>query len=136
MREIENRTLASTLFHLLSDEEWASPRAWSCVPYMPGDVLVEQERSSRAVSGRRRGSGVGRSDNNHGERRELGRLGFGECIGEMSLLTGDPASADVVAATPVRTYAATPTRLAGLGELIAADRGAFGHARRQAQTRK
>jgi NTE family protein len=35
----------------------------------------------------------------------------------MSLLTGEPASADVVATTTVKTYAATPARLASLGEL-------------------
>lgn len=118
MREIENRTLASTLFHLLSDEEWASLRAQMDLrSYMPGDVLVEQGTIEPPFQVVIEGVASVVATSSQGDRRELGRLGFGECIGEMSLLTGDPASADVIAATPVRTYAATPARLAGLGEL-------------------
>jgi NTE family protein len=118
MREIENRTLASTLFHLLSDEEWESLREHMDLrSFEPGDVLVEQGTIEPPFQVIVEGVASVVATNSQGERRELGRLGFGECIGEMSLLTGDPASADVVAATPVQTYAATPTRLAGLGEL-------------------
>ncbi|MBI2724092.1 MAG: patatin-like phospholipase family protein, partial [Chloroflexi bacterium] len=52
-----------------------------------------------------------------GERRELGTLGPGEAIGDMSLLTGEPASADVVAATRVRTWSISPAKLATMGDL-------------------
>lgn len=118
MSSVENRTLASTLFHLLSDEEWQSLRSkMDLRAFEPGDVLVQQGTIEPDFHVIVEGVALVVATNNRGERRELGRLGFGECIGEMSLLTGDPASADVVAATPVQTYAATPTRLAGLGDL-------------------
>lgn len=54
-----------------------------------------------------------------GVRREVGALGPGDAIGDMALLTGEPASADVAAATPVVTYAAAPSRLAEMGDLRA-----------------
>ena len=118
MSTVENRTLASTLFHLLSDEEWQSLRAkMDLRSFAPGDVLVQQGTIEPDFHVIVEGVALVVATNNRGERRELGRLGFGECIGEMALLTGDPASADVVAATPVQTYAVTPTRLAVLGEL-------------------
>lgn len=53
----------------------------------------------------------------NGDVRELGRIGAGECVGEMSLLTGDPASADVIALTPVRVMSATHAKLASLDGL-------------------
>lgn len=52
-----------------------------------------------------------------GELRELGRLRPGDCIGEMSLLTGEPASADVIAVTPVTAYAISQQQVRELGEL-------------------
>ncbi len=54
-----------------------------------------------------------------GLRREIGALGPGDAIGDMALLTGEPASADVVAATPVVTYAIAPSRLAELDDVRA-----------------
>jgi NTE family protein len=118
MNKTENRTLASTLFHLLTDDEWQSLRAkMDLRTFRPGDLLVEQGTIEPDFHVVVEGVALVVATNNRGEKRELGRLGFGECIGEMALLTGDPASADVVALTPVQTYAVTPTRLAALGEL-------------------
>jgi hypothetical protein len=118
VRETESRTLASTLFHLLSEDEWESLRAkMELRTFVPGQVLVQQGTIEPDFHVIVEGVALVIATNNHGERRELGRLGFGECIGEMSLLTGDPASADVIAATPVQAYAVTPARLATLGDL-------------------
>ena len=118
MPDIENRTLASTLFQLLSEAEWNTLRsAMDLRTYQPGDLLVAHGTIEPLFQVIVEGVAAVMATNNHGERRELGRLGFGECVGEMSLLTGDPASADVVAGTAVQTYAMTQARLAGLGEV-------------------
>jgi NTE family protein len=52
-----------------------------------------------------------------GDRRELGRVFAGECVGEMSLLTGEPASAEVSALTPVRVLAISQQELGSLGSI-------------------
>jgi len=118
LREIENRTLVSTLFHLLTEDEWEALRGHMEVrAYQPGEVLVEQGALQPAFHVIVEGVASVVAGTPQGQRRELGRLGFGECVGEMSLLTGEPASADVVAATAVKTYATTQARLAQLGEL-------------------
>ena len=118
MQNIEHRTLASTLLHLLAEEDWEALRRHMAVrTYQPGDVLVQQGTLEPEFHVIVEGVVSVLATSPTGEKRELGRLGFGECVGEMSLLTGEPASADVVATTAVKTYAATPLRLAGLGEL-------------------
>ena len=120
MADVKNRTLASTLFHLLPDDTWESLRARMTERrFAPGEIIVEQGTLEPdfhvVVEGI--ASVVARSG--AGEPRELGRLGFGECVGEMSLLTGEPASARVLAVGDVKTYAASHTQLANLGELRA-----------------
>jgi NTE family protein len=118
LRDIEDRTLASTLFHLLTEEEWQAlssrmePRS-----FKPGDILIKQGTIEPPFHVIVEGVASIVATGNQGDRRELGRVGFGECVGEMSLLTGEPASADVAAVTELRTFAATPARLATLGEL-------------------
>jgi NTE family protein len=118
MREIEDRTLVSTLLHLLSEEEWASLRAlMASHSYAPGDIIVEQGTLEPALHVILDGVASVVARTPQGQQREIGRLGYGECAGEMSLLTGEPASADVVAVTAVTAYAITATRVAQLGEL-------------------
>ena len=70
--------------------------AGSAVAYQPGDVCVRAGEAGEVfgvlISGRLevfRGAGTGRS--------RVGTIEAGECFGEMSLLTGNPSSADVVA---------------------------------------
>lgn len=118
MTNIEHRQRTATLFELLSESDWDALRGHMDLrTFEPGDMLVSQGAMEPPFQVIIEGAASVLATSGHGERRELGRLGFGECIGEMSLLTGDPASADVVAASRVQTYAATPERLAGLGEL-------------------
>jgi NTE family protein len=118
VREIEDRTLVSTLLHLLSEEEWASLRTMMELrSYVPGEFLVEQGMMEPAFHVISDGIASVVARTPQGQRKEIGRLGYGECAGEMSLLTGEPASADVVAVTAVRAYAITATQVARLGEL-------------------
>jgi NTE family protein len=102
----------------LSDEEWDALRVhMDPRTFQPGDVLVAQGAMEPPLQVIVEGTAVVVATNSQGRRHELGRLGFGECVGEMSLLTGDPASADVIAVSRMQTYAAPPERLAELGEL-------------------
>jgi len=87
--------------------------------YAPGEHLVEQGALEPPFYILAEGVASVLAEGPNGERRELGRIGAGECVGEMSLLTGDPASADVVALTAVRAYSASQTKLASLDELRA-----------------
>ncbi len=52
-----------------------------------------------------------------GDRRELGKILAGECVGEMSLLTGEPASAEVSAVTSVRVLSISQEELSRLGSI-------------------
>jgi len=77
-------------------------RVGTAVTYKPGEVCIRQGDAGEIfgvlISGRLeavRGYGT-----EHPER--LGCIGPGECFGEMSLLTGDPTGADVVAAEESR----------------------------------
>jgi NTE family protein len=118
MQDVEHRTLASTLFHLLSDEEWESLRTqMDQRTFKAGELLLEQGAMAPSFHVIVDGTASVVATNQHGQRHELGRLGFGECVGEMSLLTGEPASADVVAVTAVTTYGATQATLTNMGTL-------------------
>lgn len=59
--------------------------------------------------------------------REVARLGDGRFVGEMSFLTGSPASADVVAEAPLRVMAWSQPRLHDLRELDPALSASLGH---------
>ncbi len=118
MQDIETFAPISSLLQLFTSEEWVALRAeMDRRTYAAGEILVAQGTVEPAFQVIVEGATSVVAQTPAGDRRELGRLGSGECIGEMSLLTGEPASADVVALTPVTTYAATPTRLASMGEL-------------------
>ena len=75
-------------------------RVGTAVTYQPGDISIRQGQageifgvliSGKLVAGRGRGA-IGSE--------RLGTISPGECFGEMSLLTGDPTTADVVAVEP------------------------------------
>ena len=118
MQEIETWAPVSTLLQILSPTDWDELRAeMTRREFPPGSVLVSQGTLEPDFQVIVDGVTTVVANTPQGERRELGRLGAGECIGEMALLTGEPASADVVALTAVTTYAATPAHLAALGEL-------------------
>ncbi|MEX0749238.1 MAG: cyclic nucleotide-binding and patatin-like phospholipase domain-containing protein, partial [Dehalococcoidia bacterium] len=106
------------LEHLLSEDDWRD--LLSCMDvqhFAPGDHLVLQGAMEPPffIIGDGVASVVAQGPN--GDLRELGRIGAGECAGEMSLLTGDPASANVVALTAVRAHSASQTKLASLDRL-------------------
>lgn len=114
----KQRTLASTLFHLLPEPVWGSLRErMTQRTFEPGDSIVAQGALEPDFHVIIEGVAAVVASTQHGESRELGRLGFGECVGEMSLLTGDPASADVVAVTRTTTYSVSQTGLTEIGEL-------------------
>jgi len=106
------------LEQLLAPDDWRELLSRMDVhEYPPGEHMVQQGALEPPffIIGEGVASVVAQGPN--GERRELGRIGAGECVGEMSLLTGDPASADVVALTTVRAYSASQAKLASLDDL-------------------
>ena len=118
MQDIKPWAPASTLTQLLSEREWAGLRELMTErSFVPGDVLVAQGTIEPPFQVISEGVATVVATTPAGERRELGRLGSGECIGEMSLLTGEPASASVVALTPVRAHAIDRDALARVGDL-------------------
>ncbi len=75
-------------------------RAGTAVTYEPGDVCIHGGEAGEIfgvlISGRLEAvRGLGTAS-----RETLGSIEPGECFGEMSLLTGSPTNADVVAAAP------------------------------------
>lgn len=103
------------LRQLLSPDDWQALLAeMDLLAYEPGAHLVEQGALEPAFHILLEGVASVVAQGPNGDRRELGRIGAGECVGEMSLLTGDPASADVVALTAVRTYAVSQAKLGSL----------------------
>ncbi len=120
MQHTEHRTSSSTLTDLLGDDvraaldERMEPRS-----YAPGDTIIARgtiEPDFHIIT-----SGIVSivATSPGGERREIGVLGENEAIGDMALLTGEPASADVVAATAVTTRCASTERIATFGSLRA-----------------
>jgi len=78
-------------------------RAGTAVAYAPGDVCIHGGEAGEIfgvlISGRLEAvRGLGTVS-----RETLGSIEPGECFGEMSLLTGSPTNADVVAAAPFGT---------------------------------
>ena len=91
------------------------------VAYAPGDLLVRHDEpgevfglliSGRAEAVRRQGAAPAQL---------LGTIEPGECFGEISLLTGNPTNADVVAAAPSETIIFLQE---AIGPLIAVNREA------------
>ena len=94
LSQLQSHPLFATFFPEMLTEV---ARVGTAVTYQPGEVCVRQGEAGEVfgvlISGRLeavRGHGTP-------ERRPLGTIRPGECFGEMSLLTGNPSSADVVA---------------------------------------
>ena len=117
-REVQDKTHTSTLFDLLPDDAWeALRRGMTERRYERGDLVVSQGTLNPDFHVLVEGTAAIVATSQRGERRELGRIGVGECAGEMSLLTGEPASADVVALGPLRAFTVTQSQLSTLGDV-------------------
>lgn len=115
---IDGRVPLATLLDHLTEEEWAALQdSMEQRRYPSGESLIRQGTLEPDVHIIAEGlvsvSAVGR----HGSRQEIGTLGARDIVGDMSLLSGEPASADVVALTDVVTYSASRAQLAALGPL-------------------
>jgi small-conductance mechanosensitive channel len=73
-------------------------------PFAAGEVVTRQGAEAHWLYLVIEGSVAVRVSADGGLDRELARLGPGDVFGEMSLLTGEPRSATVVAVTPARCY--------------------------------
>ncbi|MHC4845110.1 MAG: protein kinase domain-containing protein [Planctomycetota bacterium] len=71
--------------------------------YADGEVMLAQDRPGTGLFIVAEGEADVLLRDESGASRELARVGVGEVFGEMSLLTKQPATADVVARGPVRT---------------------------------
>ncbi len=106
--------------HARALEALSQARLWSDAPldslriaaeratlleFAPGEVLIHQGRTGTHLHVVAAGRVDVRVQTDEGSAAVVASLEVGECIGEMSLLTGDPASADVVAATDVVSVA-------------------------------
>ena len=120
MQHTRPQASSSTLTDLLGEDVRAAlEERMEVRRYAPGEVIIEQgtiDPDFHIIT-----SGVVSivATSPSGERREIGVLGEHEAIGDMALLTGEPASADVVAATAVITRSASAERMATFGSLRA-----------------
>jgi NTE family protein len=105
------------LIEALGPDAWTALRAhMERRSYVPGETLIEHGTLEPDLHVIEEGTASVLASSRE-RRRELGTIGPGEAIGDMSLLTGEPASADVVAATPVRAWAISQQRLASLDDV-------------------
>ncbi len=117
---MESATRSATLFDVLGAAAWDEMRArMERRAYAPGDVIIGQGTLDPEFHVIVDGLVAVEASGMRGRRRELGTLGPGDAIGDMALLTGDPASADVIASSPVSTYAISRERLVALDDLRA-----------------
>ncbi len=72
--------------------------------FADGDVILTQGHPGMGLFLVAEGQTAVVLRDDQGQRRELARLGLGEVFGEMSLLTKEPCTADVVAAGPVVAF--------------------------------
>src|SRR3954453_12820989 len=71
--------------------------------FAPGTLLLQQGQFSAELHIIRSGAVSVRASDSLGRASELARLGPGQFVGEMSLLTGQPHSATVVALSPTES---------------------------------
>ena len=107
-----------SLPQLLGDSAWDQlRRSMKTRTFQPGESIVAQGDLAPDFHVIEQGTAAVVATTIHGEEHELGRLHAGDCIGEMSLLTGDPASAKVVAISPASTWSASQGNIADMGEM-------------------
>lgn len=103
---------------LLPEAEWASLRGrMDRRSYAAGDLLIARGTPEPEFHVITDGIVSIVAAGPRGEPREVSTLAAGDALGDMSLLTGEPASADAVARTPVTTFSMPQERVAGLGEM-------------------
>lgn len=112
----EAPTPQTTLLDLLTDDEWSTLREHMVQRhYAPGDVLIRQGTLEPEVHVIAEGLVSISASGRDGVRQQIGTLGAREIVGDMSLLSGEPASADVTALTDVVSYSANRAQLAAIG---------------------
>lgn len=111
---------SATFLGLLPEAQWAALRAsMDRRTYSAGERLIERGTPEPEFHVITDGIVSVVATGPHGEPREVGTLAAGDALGDMSLLTGEPASADVIARTAVTTYAMPQERVAALGDMRA-----------------
>ena len=85
--------------------------------YAAGEVLVRQGEISPDFFLVLEGAAIVTAAAPNQSRMELGRVIPGECLGEMSLLTGEPASAEVMSTTATKVLAISQKELSLLGDV-------------------
>jgi predicted acylesterase/phospholipase RssA/CRP-like cAMP-binding protein len=112
------KTTMQSLPKLLGDEGWEQlQRSMHARTFQPGEPLVAQGDLAPDFHVIVEGTVSVVAATTHGDEHELGRLRAGDCIGEMSLLTGDPASAQVVAVSATTTWSASQLDIEQMGEM-------------------
>jgi len=102
-----------------SDEAMAELAAGMVVArYQPDDTMIQQGAPGERMLVIRSGCAEARVAGDDGVPVKVAEFGVGSCIGEMSLLTDDDASADVVATTEVEALALDRQ---AFSDLVAAD---------------
>lgn len=110
--------LAGPLNRVLGSSAWASLREHMHErTYAAGERLLTQGDLSPDFFLLLEGTASISAATSTSNRLELSRIGPGECAGEMSLLTGDPASADVVALSDMSVLAISQQELASLSTI-------------------
>jgi len=96
--DVAGRLQSHPLFADLSPEAMAEAvRAATAVRYEPGDICLRQGEAGELFGVLLSGRLQAVRSEGPSERRILGTIEPGECFGEMSLLTGNPTGAEVVA---------------------------------------
>lgn len=108
-REDFDRRLAALakvdLFVGLSEEEKRTLAASVLpAPFMKGELMTKQGAASNWLYMIARGQAAARVKVEGAEEREVARFGPGDFFGEMSLMTGEPRAASVIAVTDVECY--------------------------------
>ena len=99
--DILGRLQSHPLFATFTPQALAeAARLAAAVTYQPGDVCIRHDEAGETfgiLTGGRLEAVRGRGG---ADRQRLGYIEPGECFGEMSMLTGNPTAADVVAVEP------------------------------------
>jgi NTE family protein len=93
------------LLSSLPDEALARiERAARSQVFAPGDIIVAEREEREEISIIRSGEAIVTSHDSAGATRQLAQLGAGDCFGELSMISGEPASATVQALTATELW--------------------------------